>query len=156
MVNANFVYSPLAFIPINNIYPDLNADWYGDIGWTITQSMIIMAGLPVCFLGGFWWMKVCYRWLDAGFFCCTKQIDRKTKTTTQKQYKDLWSGFGYVMYSQYSSVAVQIFVSSIYGIMCPVLYPITFFSLVTMYTMERLNLAYWHPRPPMYGKDMNK
>jgi hypothetical protein len=36
MVNANFMYSPISFIPINNIYPDINADWYGDIGWTIT------------------------------------------------------------------------------------------------------------------------
>jgi hypothetical protein len=24
-----------------------------------------------------------------------------------------------------------------------------------MYTFERMNLAYWHPKPPMYGKAMN-
>lgn len=59
------------------------------------------------------------------------------------------------MFAQYASVSVQIFVSFIYGIGCPVLFIITFISLVIMYTFERINLAYWHPKPPMYGKAMN-
>lgn len=36
------------------------------------------------------------------------------------------------------------------------LFVITFFSLIVMYIFERLNLAYWHPKPPMYEKAMNE
>jgi hypothetical protein len=59
------------------------------------------------------------------------------------------------MYAQYSTISVQIFVSFIYGVACPILFVITFISLLIMYTFERMNLAYWHPKPPMYGKAMN-
>jgi hypothetical protein len=116
--------------------------------------MVIMAGMPIAFLIGFWMMKVTYRVLDAGFYCCKSQIT--TKKTSQKQFKDLWSGVGYVMFSQYASVSVQVFVSFIYGPAIPVLFIITFFSLIIMYVFERLNLAYWHPKPPMYEKAMNE
>lgn len=150
LVNANLQYSPISFIPIYNIYADIGPDWYVDIGYTMTQSMIIMAGMPIAFLIGFWMMKVTYRFLDSGFYCCRKEI--RTKKTTQKQFKDLWSGFGYVMFSQYASVCVQVFISFIYGPACPILFVITFISLIILYTFERLNLAYWHPKPPMYGR----
>lgn len=68
LVNANFIYSPIAFIPIRNIYSDINADWYGDIGWTITQSMIVMAGMPIALFGGYYGMKVTFRLMDGGFY----------------------------------------------------------------------------------------
>jgi hypothetical protein len=156
LVNANLQFSPINFLPIYNIYTDISADWYSDIGWTITQSMIIMASMPIALISGFYGMKVAYRYLDAGFYCCKKQSDIKTKKVTQKQYKDLWSGNGYFMYAQYSSCSVQIYVSFIYGVACPIIFLITFFSLTILYISERLNLAYWHPRPPMYGDAMNK
>lgn len=104
LVNSNLQYSPIRFIPIYNIYTDINADWYTDIGWTVTQSTIIMAGMPIALICGFYGMKTTYRFLDAGFFCCKKELT--TKKTTQKQYRDLWSGINYVMFAQYSAVSV--------------------------------------------------
>lgn len=97
LVNSNLQYSPISFIPIYNIYAEITADWYVDIGITMTQSMIIIAGMPIAFLMGFYMMKVTYRFLDAGFYCCKKEIT--TKKVSQKQYKDLWSGVPYVMFA---------------------------------------------------------
>ena len=80
LVNANLAYSPISFVPIYNIYTDISADWYVDIGWTITQSMIIMAGMPICLICGFYGMKVTYRFLDSGMYCFSDKL--KTKKVT--------------------------------------------------------------------------
>lgn len=72
-----------------------------------------------------------------------------------KLYRDLWSGLPYFMYAQYTSVLVMVYVSFLYGLMLPILFPITLFGLIIMYINERLQLAYNHPKPPMYGVELN-
>jgi len=42
-----------------------------------------------------------------------------------------------------------------YGMALRNLYPIAFLGICVMYTMESLLLAYYHPKPPMYGRELN-
>ena len=80
LTNADLEFSILSFIPITNQYPDLNSNWYADIGPTIVQSMIIMALFPMIGFSGFYAMKVGFRFLDSGFYCCSRELKTKKKT----------------------------------------------------------------------------
>ena len=42
-----------------------------------------------------------------------------------------------------------------YGMAIPILIPIAFMGIIVMYCMERMLLAYYHPKPPMYGRELN-
>ena len=151
--NADLQYSVLSFIPITNQYSDLTSNWYADIGPTIVQAMIIMALFPIMGFCGFYGMKVGFRFLDSGLYCCSKEY--KTKKKTVKQYIDLYSGVPYAMHFQYSSILVQVYVSFMYGMALPILIPITFMGICVMYVTERFLLAYYHPKPPMFGRELN-
>ena len=59
------------------------------------------------------------------------------------------------MHFKYSSIMVQVFVSFMYGIAIPALFPIAFLGIFNMYVVERLQLAYWYRKPPSYDGKMN-
>lgn len=156
LVNANLEFSPISFVPINNLYTDLDRYWYMDIGATFVKSQVILASMPIFLFFGMKGMQVAFRMLDAGFcYFYTPMEQRRTKKRSMKLYRDLWSGLPYTMYAQYTSVLVMVFVSFMYGLILPILFPITLFGLIVMYINERLQLAYNHPKPPMYGVELN-
>lgn len=156
LVNSNLEFSPISLIPINNTYTDVDSGWYEDIGVTLIKSQCIIAGMPIPLFFGMKLMQVVFRMLDAGFcYCLTPFNERRTKKRSIRQYRDLWCGLAYTMYAQYVIVTVMIFISFTYGIALPILFPITLVGIVIMYINERVMLAYNHPKPPMYGKEMN-
>lgn len=60
------------------------------------------------------------------------------------------------MHFKYSSVIVQVYVSFMYGMCIPLLFPIALFGISSMYLVERLSLAYYYKRPPMYDEKLNE
>jgi len=50
---------------------------------------------------------------------------------------------------------VQVFVSFMYGMFVPLLFPIALFGIFNMYVVERLCLAYYYRKPPMYDHELN-
>ena len=54
------------------------------------------------------------------------------------------------MHFKYSSIMVQIFVSFMYGMNLPLLFPIALFGIFNMLVVEKLCLAYYYKQPPMY------
>ena len=59
------------------------------------------------------------------------------------------------MHFKYSSILVQVFVSFMYGMFIPILFPITLFGIFNMYINERLLLAYYYKKPPMYDMELH-
>ena len=59
------------------------------------------------------------------------------------------------MHFKYSSILVQVFVSFMYGMFIPILFPITLFGIFNMYVVERLCLAYYFRQPPLYDAKLN-
>ena len=47
-------------------------------------------------------------------------------------------------------------VTFLFGPGIPILFPIALFGLIVLYVTNRLQLAYWHRRPPVYDYKMNK
>lgn len=116
--------------------------------------MIIMAVFPYIEIVMFGSIKKLQRWLDSGF-PCMRSIILRTKKVTVQQYINLYSGPVYLMHFKYSSIMVQVFVSFMYGMNIPLLFPIAMFGIFNMYVVERVCLAYYYRQPPMYDQKLN-
>lgn len=153
MTNANLGYSILRFLPIRNQYTDIDRDWYMNIGIQIQKTMLIMAFMPYIEIMISHTIKFITRGLDRGF-CKGKEGD--TKKTTQFGYITLYSGPVYMMHFKYSSVLTQVFMSFIYGLFLPMLFPIAMLGIGNLYICEKYCLYYWYRKPPMYDDKLNK
>ena len=59
------------------------------------------------------------------------------------------------MHFKYSSILIQIYISFMYGIMMPILFPIACFGFFNMYVNERILLAYYYKQPPSYDMELH-
>lgn len=65
-------------LPLRGVYPDLNENWYADIGPALVQTMQISAVMPYIEFSIAYFIKCLMRMLDSGCYCC------KEKKTTKK------------------------------------------------------------------------
>jgi hypothetical protein len=61
----------------------------------------------------------------------------------------------YLMHFKYSSIMVQVFVSFMYGMFMPILFPIALVGIINMYFVERLTLAWFYRQPPVFDGKLN-
>ena len=66
-------------------------------------------------------------------------------------FVDTYAGPEFTLHYKYSYILVVVYVTFLYGAGLPVLFPIAFFSLLGLYIVERLMMAYSYRMPPMYG-----
>jgi hypothetical protein len=50
---------------------------------------------------------------------------------------------------------VQVFVSFMYGMFMPILFPIALVGIINMYFVERLTLAWFYRQPPVFDGKLN-
>lgn len=133
-------------------YPDFNSKWYADIGSSVVQTMIVgifMAPIEFCVA---WGMKVAFRFLDRGVSC----DPYKTKKNNIQNYVLLYGGPGYLIHFKYSMILNTIFVTCMYGVGMPILFPIGLVSLFVLYCNERLTIAYFYMQPPSFDQQMTR
>ena len=65
-----------------------------------------------------------------------------TKCTQIYQYLDLYTGPNYIVHYKYSGVLNIIYVTMMYGLGLPALFPIAFISFFIFWATERYQLAY--------------
>jgi hypothetical protein len=80
--NANLQYSVLSFLHINLFYPDIDRNWYIDIGPSLVQTMLISAFYPYIDITIQIMTKAVSKYLDSGFYCCRDKHTHVTKTKT--------------------------------------------------------------------------
>lgn len=51
---------------------------------------------------------------------------------------------------------VQVYVSFMYGMFIPLLFPVALLGIFNMYVNDRLCLAFYYKRPPMYDSKLNE
>jgi hypothetical protein len=113
-------------------------DWYSNVGYKIVQTMIINSIMPyvgLCTGFAIPWLK---RKLDRKF----KDDIYITKKTSMAQYKDLYSGADYVIHFKYSGILNIMYITMMYGVGMPILFPIAAFNFLNQYICERLIVAY--------------
>lgn len=153
LTNANTQQTVLSFLPFNGIYSDLDQSWYLNVGPTLIYTMQINSVYVyidwIVYLITNW----IYRSLDGGIFCCCR---KSTKCVTQQQYITLYSGPEHLMFYKYSTILNTVFVTFMYGLALPILFPIAAFTFLNLYIVERILITYYHPKPPMYDDRLNK
>jgi len=66
----------------------------------------------------------------------------KTKKTSSAMFKALWSGGEYVIHFKYSGVLNIVYISCLYGIGMPVLFPIAAVNFFNQWVAERVIMAW--------------
>jgi len=69
---------------------------------------------------------------------------------------NLYSGPDYLMHFKYSGMLNVTFVTFMYGLAIPLLFPIAFTYFVVLYIVEKLCLTYYFKKPPMYDEKLNE
>lgn len=138
---------------MRNQYPDFNDTWYESIAPQLTQTMFIAAIYPyleIVIFGGIMLLKIA---VDRSCKCCNKT---KTKAKTTQQFVNTYSGPEYLMHFKYSSILTQVFVSFMYGLFIPILFPIAAFGILNMYIVEKGGLLWYYRRPPVYDDALQR
>jgi hypothetical protein len=119
-------------------------DWYTDVGHKIVNTMLINSILPyVGLVSGFavpWLMRS----LDNGF----SGDVYKTKMTSVAKYKDLYNGGEYVIHFKYSGVLNIVYITMMYGLGMPLLFPLAAFNFFNQWVCERIIVARQMRLPP--------
>ncbi len=63
-------------------------------------------------------------------------------------FKYLWNEGEYVIHFKYSTIFNSVYVSMMYGIGMPILFPITAFTLFNLWLCERIAIVYYSKLPP--------
>lgn len=100
----------------------------------------------------FWGMRTAFRQLDRGI---TSFDSNKTKKITIQQYVELYSGPTFFIHYKYSSILNITFVTMMYGVGLPILFPIAATSFLVLYMVEKTLIYYVYRQPPMYDEKLN-
>lgn len=80
----------------------------------------------------------------------------KTKKTSMQIYVDLYSGPEYMIHFKYSGILNVTFVTMMYGMGMPILFPIAAFTYFNLMSLERLLVAYFYQLPPTFDDQLTK
>lgn len=153
MVNANMTEQGWFFgiFSRDTGLPDFNSSWFNEIGTTLVGAMLFNVYWPMVEFCVFCGMRNFFRLMDRSFSCNAE----KTKKTTLQQYVELYSGPTFFIHYKYSSIMNITFVTMMYGLGLPVLFPIATISLLVLYCVEKLMIHYSYREPPMYDEKLN-
>ena len=153
LVNANFkeTHLPLSSVFKGPFY-DFTPDWYTAVGYRLTQTMLINAFFPFIEFGIAYTKLTLMRKKDRSWGSDTY----KTKKTSMQLYTDLYSGPEYLIHFKYSGMMNVTFVTFMYGMGMPILFPIAAITYFISYSLERLLTAYFYQLPPTFDDQLTK
>lgn len=125
------------------------------IGNQILSTMLFNAFFPVIEWSMFFAKRVFWRWLDQ-HSCCKRNLKYETKVKSVQHYIDLYSGPIFLMHFRYASILNITFVTMMFGLALPLLFPYAVLSLSILWFSEKLLFFYSYRLPPMYDISMGK
>lgn len=125
-------------------YHDYMPEWYTDVGLKICQAMVINSVMPYVGVATSIIVPMLIQKLDNGF---TDDI-YKTKQSSLIKYRALYSGKDYEIHFKYSDAIVVVYVTMMYGLGMPILFPIAAFTLFNQWLCERIVVAWSVKLPP--------
>ena len=149
LVYANFTDSSLPLTSFfNGPFYDYSDRWYAIVGSQIVKTMVINSILPPITEGVGVIMAWFFRRKDQGWERGKVERFYKTKTTQIYQYLDLYSGAEYIIHFKQSMLLNITFVTMMYGLGLPILFPVAAFSYFVFWATERYQMAYNYQLPP--------
>ena len=129
LVGANLSEQPITFWLTGGEFTDFNSTWFRSIGNTLIGTMWFNAWFPILESLLYYGLRLFFRILDRGCSC-----DRyKTGKTSIQGYLDTYTGPVYLMHYKYSTLLNVVFVTMMYGLGMPILFPIACLSCVILY-----------------------
>lgn len=136
-------------------FRDYSPRWYTLVGNNIVQTMFINAFMPIISETIPVIVSGVKRSMDRGF-CMSRDSLYATKQTQIYSYIDLYVGPDYVIHFKYSAILNVTFVTMMYGLGMPILFPIAAVSYFIFYAVERYQVAFTYPMPPAMDDQMTK
>ena len=146
LANANLTEHPPHFITniFNGPFYDYEPEWYAQVGFLILKTMIINATLPFSDLALGWGLPWIHRKMDMKW-----GNDRyTTKKTSMMAYKKIWSGGEYSIHIKNAGLLLVVFVTCMYGVGMPLLFPVAALNFFIQWTCERIMAVYQVKLPP--------
>lgn len=153
IVNADFSKLGIPFISkfLRGNDPDFNQRFFIQVGDAVVGAMKVNMYMPAIEAIGQAVVRELKRLLDRKF---TSDVFKTSKKSISA-YVDLYAGPNYSLHFKYSSVLNIVFVTMMFGVAMPILYPIACLSLWTLYMVEKYCLYYTYKQPPKYDEQLN-
>ena len=122
--------------------------------------MFVNAFMPIIFEGLTCLMRWFFIAVDSRI-CCQfgKSSNERYYHTRQKQIYaliDLYAGPEYIIHFKYSGILNVTYVTMMYGLGLPLLFPIAFLSYFIFWVVERYQIAYTYKLPPKMDSKMTE
>ena len=98
----------------------------------------------------YYFFRLVKRFMDSG---CS--FGKTTRLKNYRAYVDLYAGPEYQIHYKYSAILNVTFVTMMYGLGIPILFPIAFCYFYVLYMVEKGMLYYCYREPPQYDEVMN-
>ena len=136
-------------------FRDYTPRWYTLVGNNIVQTMLLNAIMPIITESIANVTAAFARFRDRGGVAGKDSLYR-TKQTQIYAYIDLYIGPDYVIHFKYSQILNVTFVTMMYGLGMPILFPIAGLSYFIFWAVERYQIAFTYPMPPALDDRMTK
>lgn len=141
LVNANCTEHPLLSRISSGQFRDYVPLWYSEVGAKLLQTMMINAAMPYITLGS----TVAQRWVKRAQ---DSKDPFQTKETSMAKFKLRHSGADYIIHFKFANVLNVVYVTLMYGVGLPALFPVAAINLLNQYVAERIIVAYYMKLPP--------
>ena len=91
--------------------------------------------------------------LDQKTCCPCKKENSKSKTV--QHFTEVYSGPEFELYIKIANLIMMNYVAFLYGPGMPIFFILAFAYLFLHYSVERLSMAYFYRKPPMYDNKLN-
>ena len=149
------------FVLVHNLfgglYTDYNAFWYNDVGILIVQTMIFNMVYPAIEFFIYWPIRFLYRSIDQRRCSCRLALNiKQTRAKTIKAFEEIYSGPLFDLHWKYAYILNVVYMTFLFGAGLPILFPIALVSLILLYCVSKILLAYSYQKPPAYDHKLNE
>lgn len=152
LINARFKYLTFVNYLFDGDHPDFDGPWYRNIAPFIISPMYIQIIFPIQNIIPDVLIQQGLAWLDRRF---TNPKLYKTNCKTALQYADLNSGPEHLLFEKYPRLVNIVMLSMMYAFGLPIFLVLTLICLVFSYFIDKLFVAYYHRKPPLYDDSLN-
>ena len=150
---ATFGVTNEGFFP--QMYEELTAQWYQDIGLLVCKTMVYNIILPPFVFLTIWLLRKLRRFRDQGCRRCNFKASR-TRSKTLLQFVQIYSGPQFYMDYAYAYLVYIVFMTFLYAPGIPLLFFLALLALCSFYVTESLAMAYAYTKPVMYDERIHE
>ena len=136
----------------SSVYPDFNSNWFFDAGKLIIETMTFNIFMPIVEFLMFWAIRYLYRAWDQRSLLPSNY--KHTNCTSVQAFVDIYSGPVFFVHYKYSYIITVVYIAFMFGPLMPILFVTTTMSLLCLYLVEKICMAFAYRKPPMYDDEL--